>query len=172
MDDPVNPVQAEIEATNLIEWKAGPGLTRSDVGMEGTDSFAIYDSVLRDGPYEAKVELPTGVVLDYDVKYIAAWADGFGSGDPCRLVINQLPKEQDETQAILNSLQEQLGLDPELVAAWKASSDKVLAEGDSWFTQRSEYYRGGDHAGVSSSVEVSTSRSGSGFSVTIRLNWC
>ena len=170
-NDAVPTARKNIEDSGLIEWSAGPELSRDDVGLEDGSDAAIYDSVDRDGPYQAKISLPDGTVLDSAVKYGAAWVEGDGDA-PCRITLRHGDLSQDEAEALLLSYQEKLGLNLDEVAGWRAHSDAVVAEGDGGTRSRSLFYVGTTNGEVEPVVEAATNRGDGSSSVLVELRWC
>ncbi len=170
-DEDLGPVRGKIEQTGVIEWAAGIGLTRDDVGLVDGDRAAIYDSVVSDGPYQARIALPDGTVVERSVSYVAAASDG-NDGPPCTITLDHSGLSPDEAETLLVAYRDDLRLDPEEVAAWRAHSDAVLAEGDGGTLPRSLIFTGPDIGGVRSTVEAGTNRGVGTASIVVEFSWC
>ena len=172
--DPDNPTRLAIEETGQVTWRAGPGLSRDEVGMEADRDAAIYDSLDQDQSYRATISLPDGTTLDQTVKYVAAWADSpeVGVGDPCRITLNHGLLSADEADSLLSDYQGSLGLDQQQVALWREHHDAVVADGDGGTLPRSLFFIGTPNGDVSSTVEAGTNRGTGSASILVELTWC
>ena len=166
-----HPTRTAIEESRLVEWTLDSNLSRDDVGLAEGERSVIYDSPDKNEPFQARLDLGEGTMLDQTVKYVAAWAED-GESAPCSFTVNHYLMSADEAEEVLSTYQQALSLDGDRVSSWRAHHDSVVAAGDSGTVARSLIFNGSTVGVIAPTVEVGTNRGTGNVLVTVDLRRC